>query len=214
MFVIQIDDSGSGSLIGGTCIGLWQPETRKYFYRIIPVSYYNEYNFPRKKYLDCVIEIVESGFEALSVRQNEKIEVCQGYMFDKLRHWLNQKNYLWESKQIIGELQDRVEKTFERYAISLGFPKQYITYTKYPFHFHRILRWVYADYENRSKLCKVGWKSWQKYGNLPVTIQYETMPDKNYHCLKCGKTLEKNSTVKVLKYVSNRPNVIYLHEDC
>jgi len=212
--LIQIDDAGSGSLVGGTCIGLWQPETQKYYYGIVPVSCYNEYNFPHKKYLDCVIEIVESGFEALSVNKDEKIEVCRGYMFDKLRKWLTQKNYIWESTQITGELQYRIEKTFARYALSLGFPIQYITYTKYPFHFHRILRWVYADYENRVKLCKVGWKSWQKYGNLPIAIEHVMLPNKNYLCLKCGKPLEKNARAKALKYVSNRPNTIYLHEDC
>lgn len=135
-------------------------------------------------------------------------------MFDRLRPWLDQNCYHWKSTQITGTLQDNVEKTFERYTVSLGFPKQYITYTKYPFHFHRILRWVYADYDNRVKLCKVGWKSWEKYGGLPVEITYETMPDKAYNCLKCGNILEPNSNVKVLKYMSNKLNTIYLHEDC
>ncbi|MBZ4645782.1 MAG: hypothetical protein PWR27_1619 [Petroclostridium sp.] len=212
--MIQIDDSGSGSLIGGTCIGLYNTETKQYYYEIIPIKYYNKNNFPRKKYLDYAIDIVKHGFQVLSVSKNDTIEVCRGYMFDKLRNWLNEKNYNWKSTQITGYLQDTIEKTFEEYAISLGFPKQYIKYTRYPFHFHRILRWVYADYHKRSKLCKVGWKSWEKYGKLPTQVTYETMPDKCYSCLKCGKTLEPFTQVKVLRYVSNKPNTIYLHVNC
>ena len=212
--MIQIDDSGSGSLIGGTCIGLYHTDTKKYYYGIIPVEYYNKKNFSRKKYLDCAVDIVQEGFEALSVNKNDPIEVCQGYMFDKLRTWLTDHQYQWDSTHIIGDLQDSVENTFEQYAVSLGFPDQYVKYTKYPFHFHRILRWVYADYENRIKHCKVGWKSWQKYGRLKTDISIETMPNKHYSCLKCGKTLEPNTDVKVLRFISNKPNIIYLHLQC
>ncbi|MGE4282917.1 MAG: hypothetical protein AB7G87_04275 [Clostridia bacterium] len=212
--MIQIDDSGSGSLIGGTCIGLYNTENKQYYYEIIPITYYTRIQFPQKKYLDCVVNIVRRGFKKLSVSKYDSIEICQGYMFDKLRSWLDETNYQWKSTQITGYLQDTIEKTFEEYTVSLGFPVQYINYTKYPFHFHRILRWVYADYQNRSKLCKVGWKSWQTYGNLTIQNTVEIMPKKNYHCLKCGNTLEPNSQVKVLRYTSNKPNIIYLHTNC
>ncbi len=212
--MIQIDDSGSGSLIGGTCIGLMRIETGEYYYDIIPIEYYNEKHFQSKKYLAYVIDIVLNGFIDLNVKKNEPIELCQGYMFDQLRIWLDENDYIWQSTQITGHLQNRVEKTFEEYATSLGFPNKYIQYTKYPFHFHRILRWVYADYEKRVKLCKVGWKSWQKYGNLDVEVKYEKMPNKKYSCLKCEKTLEPSTKVKVLRFISNKPNTIYLHENC
>ncbi|NLY43838.1 MAG: hypothetical protein GX066_07700 [Clostridiaceae bacterium] len=212
--MVQIDDSGSGSLIGGTCIGIMNTDTMEYYYEIIPIKYYSKEYFQEKKYLDYVIEIVKRGFKALSINQEDPIEICQGYMFDKLRSWLSENKYSWKSTHITGFLQDKVEKTFEEYAISLGFPKQYITYTKYPFHFHRILRWVYADYDNRRKLCKTGWKSWEKYGKLPVQTSVEIMPGKHYSCLKCGKTLEPFTKVKALRYTSNKPNLIYLHMDC
>ncbi len=29
--MIQIDDAGSGSFVGGTCIGFYRPETNEYF---------------------------------------------------------------------------------------------------------------------------------------------------------------------------------------
>ena len=36
--MIQIDDAGSGSFVGGTCIGFYRPETNEYFFEIIPVE--------------------------------------------------------------------------------------------------------------------------------------------------------------------------------
>lgn len=213
--LIQIDDAGSGSLIGGTCIGIYDTKKDNYYCEIIPIELYNSENYNKKFYLDYVIEIVKRAFEAFKINNLTRIEVCQGYMFEKLRKWLDDNGYKWENTKITGILQEKVESSFENYAISLGFPYQYIKYTKYPFHFHRILKWVYADYENRSKLCKTGWKSWQKYGNLPLDITIDYINDDNeYHCLKCGKKLNPNRKVKIIKYTSNLPNVIYVHQNC
>ncbi|RKD34533.1 hypothetical protein [Thermohalobacter berrensis] len=212
--MIQIDDAGSGSLIGGTCIGAIRVETNEYYYEFIPIKFYSKENFKKKLYLDYVVVIIKRLFSKLNVKKNEQIEVCRGYMFDKLRKWFEQENFNYKSVKIGEPLQTKIEKTFEEYGISLGIPSPFIRYTKYPFHFHRILKWVYADYENRSKLCKTGWKSWDKYGNLPKEVSIDYIKKSNYICLKCGRPIENNSWVKKIKYTSNRPNTIYLHSIC
>ena len=212
--MIQIDDSGSGSLIGGTCIGIMRVETNEYFYDIIPIELYRPEIFEKKQYLDKVVDIVQSIFMKLGVSKDEKVEVCRGYMFERLQQWLKEENYNYTSTAIGEPLQSIVEYTFENYANSLGLPSQFINYTKYPFHFHRLLRWVYADYENRYPLCKTGWKSWKKYGSLPVEYSTKQLKKSKYRCLKCGGPIENDCTVKVMKYISNRPNIIYLHNQC
>lgn len=215
VFMIQIDDAGSGSLIGGTCIGVYDSENGLFDFEVIPLELYDGINFKSKKYLDYAVEIIQNIFNRFGVDNSKPIEVCRGYMFDKLRLWLTKNSFNWSSTQITGALQAKVEKTFEDYTISLGFPESFIKYTKFPFHFHKILRWVYADYENRSKLCKTGWKSWQKYSNLPIEIEIDFIKDRiPYHCLKCGKIINPNRRAKVLKYTSNAPNIIYLHKNC
>ena len=50
--MIQIDDAGSGSLIGGTCIGAMRKETKEYYYDFIPIELYRTPSFHRKDYLD------------------------------------------------------------------------------------------------------------------------------------------------------------------
>nr|WP_069649512.1 hypothetical protein [Caloranaerobacter ferrireducens] len=212
--MIQIDDAGSGSLVGGTCIGAMRVETGEFYYDIIPIRYYSKENFKNKYYLEHVVTIVKDLFIKLNVDKKEKILVCRGYMFDNLRKWLNNKNYNYESVSIGEPLQTKIETTFEEYMIKLGLPMAFIRYTKYPFHFHKILKWVYADYENRCHLCKTGWKSWEKYGNLKTEVSIQFLNKSNFVCLKCGKSIPNNSVVKVIKYTSNKPTTIYLHKDC
>jgi len=212
--MIQIDDAGSGSFVGGTCIGVYRPETNEYYFDIIPVELYNKENFKKKLYLDEVVKITFTAFKLLDVSKDETIEVCRGYMFDKLKIWLSENNYCWYGTQITGRIQEVVEKNFELYAIKLGLSEPYIKYTKYPFHFHKLLRWVFADYENRIGLCKVGWKSWEKIEGIKPEESEGIMEIPHIYCLKCGKLINKGSRVRVLRYVSNKENFVYLHYDC
>ncbi|HHY81259.1 MAG TPA: hypothetical protein GX505_01080 [Clostridiales bacterium] len=212
--MIQIDDSGSGSLIGGTCIGAVRVETGDYVYDFIPIDYYRSHLFRSKKYLLESAHIVLSLLEKLNLKPNEEVEICQGYMFDQAREFIKARQIPYRCSKIGEPLQSLVENTFQEYALSLGLPPQYVKYTKYPLHFHRILRWVYADYDKRVQLCKTGWKSWKKYGNLPVTVNEDVLYKSNYNCLKCGNLIKKGSKVKRLEYFSNCHNIIYLHSRC
>lgn len=212
--MIQIDDAGSGSFIGGTCIGFYRPETNEYYFEIIPVELYHPENFANKAYLREVVNIAARAFKILDVRKREMIEVCRGYMFEDLKKWLSSLNYCWYGTQITGRVQDIVEKNYEIYSKYLGLPEAYLKYTRYPFHFHKLLRWVFADYQNRIELCKTGWKSWQKLEGIKPKVSYVSAGSSNLFCLKCGGYIEMGSKVAFLKYVSNRENYVYLHENC
>jgi len=212
--MVQIDDAGSGSLIGGTCIGFYYPKKNIFKYDMIPLDYYTAENCKNKAYQEYVINIFKKVSKEFPISKNELIEVCQGYIFDKLREYLSLNNYNWKSVKIEGVLQEKIEETFNKYAISLGLPESYISYTKYPFHFHKLLRWIYADYDNREVLCKTGWQSWQKYKNLPVEITSSHMGQQRYYCLKCGKKIRAKSPIKILKFNSNKENILYVHDFC
>lgn len=212
--MIQIDDAGSGSLVGGTCIGVLREETGEYYYEIIPVHLFNEDNFKNKLYIYYTTKIVKNAFKKLLVDASEEINICQGYMFEDTRKYLKRKAYDYSNLKIEEPLQSLIEKTFEEYTINLGLPRDFITYTKYPFHFHRLLKWVYADYNSRIELCKTGWKSWHKYSNIAVDTYYDKLLKSNFICLKCGRKIPDNSSVKVIKFYSNRVNYVYVHKNC
>ncbi|NLU25845.1 MAG: hypothetical protein GXX00_01575 [Hungateiclostridium thermocellum] len=212
--MIQIDDAGSGSFVGGTCIGVYRPETNEYFFEIIPVDLYKKENFKKKLYLDAVVDIVEEAFKALNVHKSETVEICRGYMFEKLRHWLDANGYCWYRTHISGRIQEIVEQNFMLYTMRLGVPEAYLKYTKYPFHFHKLLRWVFADYNNRISLCKTGWQSWAKYEGIQREVHDDVMKYSHIFCLKCGKHIRKGSRIKILRFVSNKEHFVYLHSKC
>lgn len=212
--MVQIDDAGSGSFVGGTCIGVYRPETNEYYFDIIPVELYNKENFKKKLYLDEVVRIVSTAFEYLMPQRYESIEICRGYMFDHLKEWLSDHGFNWYCTQITGKMQEIVEKNFELYAHKLGLPWQYINYTRYPFHFHKLLRWVYADYNNRIRLCKIGWPSWQRLEGIIPEVSYGSMCSCAYSCMKCGKRIYPGSEVKIIRIISKHENLIYVHSHC
>ena len=214
VIMLQIDDAGSGSFIGGTCIGIYRPQSNDYYFDIIPVELYNKENFKKKYYLDDVVEIISKGIRNFNIPKSETIEICRGYMFEKLKGWLDDNGYTWYCTQISGRAQEIIEKNFELYTERLGLPRQYIKYTKYPFHFHKLLRWVYADYDKRLKHCKVGWKSWQKIEGIKPELSHGIMQIPYLSCLKCGKSIRKGSKIRILKYTSNMENFVYMHENC
>jgi hypothetical protein len=212
--MIQIDDAGSGSFVGGTCIAVYRRETNEYYFDIIPIELYSKENFKNRFYLIEVVNIVSTAFKLLNVKKSECIEICRGYMFEKLNQWLSDSGYNWYSTHICGNFQDIVEKNFELYTVKLGLPRDYIKYTKYPFHFHKLLKWVYSDFDNRISDCKVGWKCWEKLEGIKPTVAFSKMDEQRFFCLKCGKFIRKGSKIKVLHYYSNRDNYVYLHSDC
>lgn len=212
--MILIDDAGSGSLIGGTCIGVYKVETDEYQYDFIPIELYQGNNFSSKIYLSYVKNIVDRIFKELKVSLEEEIYVCRGYIFDELRKWLKSNGFIWYNAKIGEPLQSRIESTFEKYTITLGLPENFIKYTRYPFHFHQLLKWVYADHKNRSSLCKTGWKSWEKYGSLKLSMSYQDLKKSTFFCLYCGKEIKDHSRVKIVTYYSKYKQQIYLHEHC
>ena len=211
--MIYIDDAGSGSLIGGTGIGILNTKNNKYYFDIIPLKYYQTELFQKKAYQDFVIEIVKKGFQEVKARQDDIIEICQGYMFDKLRLWLTEQGYQWNNTKIEGLLQERVEDSFNQYVISLGLPKDFVKHARYAFGFHRLLKWVFADLENRKKLCKTQWKSWAKWGSIEKSIYQNKLSYQDF-CLKCGEKLIPSQEVITIEYITTKPATVNLHPYC
>lgn len=211
--MIEIDDAGSGSLIGGTGIGIYHQKTQAYFFDLIPIKFFQRPSFSEKKYQDYVIYIIENAFQQQNINKKETIYICQSYIFDRLRDWLTNKGYHWENTRIKGHLQYKVESSFNNYVIKLGLPKNFINHARYAFGFHRLFKWVMADYKNRSLLCKTGWKSWQKWSEV-TTTSYQSTADKNEYCLKCGQIIYKNSSVNIIEYTTNKLWTLALHPEC
>ena len=210
---IEIDDAGSGSLIGGTGIGVLRSETGEYLFRVIPLRCFQPPHFNKKSYQAYVVRIIRNAFLKLGVSKKEPVHVCRGYVFDALRDWLQQEEYDWTNRKIEGTLQRQVEDSFNEYVIKLGLPRDFVKHARYAYGFHRLLKWVFADFPNRSQLCKSGWKSWNKWSEVPRQA-FRARADKSLFCLKCGLAIPNNHEMIVLKYTTNKEWLVYLHTIC
>lgn len=212
--MIQIDDAGSGSLVGGTVIGLLRVETDDYYYEVIPIKNFKSPYFEEKKYDEYSTKIIKRGLKKLSATKDEPIEICQGYMFSSAREYLKSSGYNFISGKIDEPLQSRIEETFMDYCVGLGIPLHYLDYTKYPFHFHRLLKWVFADFKPREKLCKTAWKSWKKHSTIDISSYKDYIYSGNYYCLKCGNEINVPCKIKTISYTTNKEHKIYIHDKC
>ncbi|KRQ86631.1 hypothetical protein ABG79_01614 [Caloramator mitchellensis] len=213
--MIQIDDAGSGSLVGGTIIGALRVETMEFFNYLIPVKYFKSPYFKQKEYESYTVKLIEKAIKDLNITKYEEIQICRGYLFNKAIKYLTDKGYNATSTKISEPLQSLIEDTFKKYVIDIGIPEDYINFTKYPFHFHKMLRWVLADPKDRIKYCKTGWDSWQKYiCNLNLTKSTDYIFSGHYVCLKCGQPIKTPGKIKVIKYTTNKDYFIYLHQNC
>lgn len=212
--MIQIDDAGSGSLVGGTAIGFLKIESNQYLWDVIPIKYFKSPYFENKRYEDYTLSLIKKYLKQLNVTKDEPIEICQGYIFDKSRRFLLENGYNIISTKITDPLQNLIEDSFIQYIMDLGVPYEYLKYTKYPFHFHKMLRWVLADKNRRIKLCKTAWNSWQKYQNIELKTYTDFIITGNFTCLKCGKRIITPSKIKVIEFYTNKKQFIYLHDNC
>lgn len=211
--MVEIDDAGSGSLIGGTGIGILKKDTQEYFFDLIPLNYFQPPHFNKKTYQDYVINIIQHGFQKLNIDSQTNIYLCSSYIFDRLRQWLSKHGYRWKNKKIVGPLQHQVEASFTQYVIKLGLPTNFIKHARYAFSFHRLFKWVMADFKTRALLCKTGWPSWQKWSTT-IPNFYSGKATKKGFCLKCGKLIYPNDPVCFMEYHTNKLWTLGLHPDC
>ena len=211
--MIEIDDAGSGSLIGGTGIGVMRADTGQYMFKVIPLLFFTKPYFSEKKYQHYAIKIVRLAFHRFGVTKNENVRVCRGYIFDAVRKWLEEEGYCWSSGKIEGRLQDRVEESFNNYVIGLGLPRDFVQHARYAFGFHRLLKWIFADYDHRAFLCKSGWKSWDKWSQTPYNVT-SSQALKDAYCLKCGQIITAGEPIYMVEYTTNKPWRVLLHTGC
>ena len=80
---IVIDDAGIGDLLFGVVVGAYRSETHEFKYEVLDVKYFRPPRFRSKEYLKQASRIVFQLLDRLELEANEKIQICQGYIFDE-----------------------------------------------------------------------------------------------------------------------------------
>ncbi|MFW9824032.1 MAG: hypothetical protein ACFFE4_13895 [Candidatus Thorarchaeota archaeon] len=159
---IEIDDAGTGDLVGDAFIGFRDMETGRIIFRSIPVGLYADGNTnddPPRKY---IIEIVIDGLKALNHRKGDRILLCRGACFDLVREYFEENGIYYEPAVIEGELQDAVEGRYIEHLRKLGITSKKLTKEAGAQRYFILFYWVSRDFPNRERFVKRGFPSWEK----------------------------------------------------
>jgi len=117
---ILIDDAGWGDLILGVVIGALKLPDRRYMERRIPASSFQPPNFDDKQYLDDTVKIAEEIVEVMRPDRETCFKVCSGYVLSSIRRHLRNREFNVEEVEITGELQEMVERGYQRWCVEVG----------------------------------------------------------------------------------------------
>ena len=195
---IEIDDAGTGDLVGDAFIGFRDMENRKTIFRSVPVGLYatgNTNEDPPRKY---IVTIVNDGLKALNHRKGDRILLCRGACFDLVRESFEENGIYYEPAIIEGELQDAVEGRFIHHLRKLGITSNKLTKEAGAQRYFTLFNWVCQDFPNREKFVKRGFPSWEKKWRKIAMKRYQ----------KYNKTTNANQVNQRLM-ILQRANEIY-----
>ncbi len=191
---IEIDDAGTGDLVGDAFFGFRDTETGKIIFQSIPVGFYNENNkgddLPEKHLVSVVIKALRK----LNHGKGDRILLCRGSCFDPVREYFIENSIYYEPAIIEGKLQDAVEGRYIQHLRKLGVNSGNLTMESGIKRYFILFNWVCQDFPNRERFVKTGFPSWKK--------KWRKIAMKRYQNSKGAKTRE-------IEGIKRRANEIY-----
>jgi len=161
---LQIDDAGVGDLLYGVIVGAYRPETGEFTYDVVGVEFFQPPKFGRKAYLERTSEIVMQIVERMRLFDNEPIQICSSFVFEKAVRLLEEtygKDRVTVSK-IVGRAQHLVETAYLDEIRNLGYEPILEREEKRARSFFHMLRWLKKD-PRRFRHAKTGWPRLRRY---------------------------------------------------
>ena len=189
---IEIDDAGTGDLVGDAIIGLRDASTGKIIFQSVPVELYNEENksddAPRKH----ILKVILKALKLLNHNKNDRILLCRGNCFDLVRQYFEENDIFYAIVE--GELQDAVEGRFIQHLRRLGVKSKNLTMDSGIKRYFILFNWVCQDFPNRERYVKTGFPAWKK--------KWRNIAIERYHNSKRGKS-------HIRETIEQRANEIY-----
>ena len=159
---IEIDDSGTGDLVGDAFIGFHIIETGEIIFRGIPVGLYNEENHKDRKSFDYILEMVKDGLETLGFNKDtDQIQICRGSCFNRVRDWFDENEIKHEPAIVEGKLQDAVEGRYVSHLRKLGIKSPRLTKEAGMDRYFVSFNWVARNFPKRERFVKSGFPAWK-----------------------------------------------------
>jgi len=169
--MIQIDDSGWGSLVGGVLIGACRVETEEFGWEEIGVEFFQEPLFSQQAYLQEGARIATGLLDQLQVPRDEPIRVCTGHVLGGIREWLQREGFDWQTAKVGEPFQTLIEQALLEQLQKRGLKIDFEILTqKQGLAFYQAVAWLHGGYPKRpgslalperEKLCKTGWSTFR-----------------------------------------------------
>jgi hypothetical protein len=171
---IEIDDSGTGDLVGDAFIGLRDVQSGEILFRGIPVGLYKPENREGNRPQLEILRAVGDALEALAFdRREDRLLLCRGNCFDLVREHFDREGIDYIPAVIEGDLQDAVEGRFFDHLRSLGLDSDRLEGKPGKERFYVQYHWVAEDFPNREQFVKRGFPAWQKHWRSRARREYE-----------------------------------------
>jgi hypothetical protein len=159
---IEIDDAGTGDLVGDAFIGLLRKETGELIFKTLSLNLFKGENWINKKPFSETVNLVKEGLRELKFdRDTEIIHLCRGNIFDQVRAYFLEEGINYEDAIVEGRLQDAVEgKLIDHLRNELGVRSKSLTIKSGAKRFFVLFNWVCYNFPRREKYVKSGFKKW------------------------------------------------------
>ncbi len=160
---IEIDDAGTGDLVGDAFIGLFRKETNHLIFKKVPLEMFNEENWKRKRVYEIVVDLVKEGLAELEFQKDkDTILICRGNIFDQVRTYFNEEGIKYNAAIIEGKLQEAIEGRYISHLRNdLGIMTRSLTTKSGAKRYFVLFNWVSRDFIKREKYVKSGFKRWK-----------------------------------------------------
>lgn len=159
---IEIDDAGTGDLVGDAFIGFLRKETGELIFKSLPLNLFKGENWENKKPFSETVKLVKDGLNDLNFQKDgEIIKLCRGNIFDQVRAYFLEEGINYEDAIVEGKLQDAIEgKLVEHLRNDLGVRSKSLTMKSGAKRFFVLFNWVCYNFPKREKYVKSGFKKW------------------------------------------------------
>ncbi|MCJ7650118.1 MAG: hypothetical protein MUP85_16025, partial [Candidatus Lokiarchaeota archaeon] len=159
---IEIDDSGTGDLVGDAFIGFLRQESGEMLFKALSVELFKGDNWKNKEPYKMTVDLVKEGLKELNFdKKNEKVLICRGNIFDQVRQYFDDVGIHHEPAIIEGKLQDAVEgRLIKHLRNDLGIRSKNLTTKSGAKRYFVLFNWLCRNFYNREKYVKSGFKKW------------------------------------------------------
>ena len=174
--MIQLDDAGWGSLVGGVIIGACHVESAmtQHAFREIPVAFFQAETYGQKLYLPQAATLALELMEELNVELAEPIHLCTGYVLQQVGPRLVEAGYQVTHTRIGEPLQTLIEQELLDRVLAIGVDTDLETLTeKQGLYFWQCVNWLKGGdmkataLPQREKHCKSGWDTYRIWADYP-----------------------------------------------